>query len=205
MTWTQAFSGQPVSFLAPDATNIELEDIAIALSRIPRFNGATRFPYSVAQHSVHVMQTVKEASPADAAAHLWGLMHDAHEAYTGDATTPYQQAIEAELPTGWPSPIKRIQERLDRAIAQRFGIDWVDVGAVKPLVKRADIIACSTEKAQLMAKTPAGWDWPAMPEPCEIELQQISAANAEWLFRFNFERCLAAYQQSKVKLLEAAE
>jgi hypothetical protein len=202
----ETYTGKPFSLVAPDPDSVDIRDIAVHLSRIPRFVGATRFPYSVAQHSVHVMQICKDASPRDYIAHLWGLLHDAHEAYIGDLSTPFQDAIRLALPRFTPDPIEEIKNNIDRVIAKHFGIDWSDIEAVKPFIKRADMIALSTEKVQLME--PCEWQL-ELPEPCAVELLHVGAGNAEWVFRKNFEDCLAAYQRSrpavKAPVKEAAE
>jgi hypothetical protein len=203
MTWQQTYSGKAVSLLSVDPSSIEIEDIAVHLSRINRYNGATTFPYSVAQHSRLVCQIVRDSSPTDYAAQLWAVLHDAHEFVTGDKTRPFQQALKALLPTGWPDPVKAMQECLDKAIAQRFCIDWHDVEAVRPLVHRADNIATATEKAQIMLEPPQAWD--DLPPPCDIEILQIGPVQAEFGFMLEFERCLAAYKTMKARELMAAE
>lgn len=201
--WAQTLTGKAVSFLTPQPEDICLEDIAISLSRLPRFTGHTRVAYSVAQHSLHVMQIVKDVSPTDYAAHIWALLHDAHEFVTNDVNTPFQQAICYEIPTGWPNPIKRIQDRLDRVIAEAFGIDWRDVEAVKPLVKRADLIALATEKAQQMAPEPQPWI--ELPLPCDVELVPVGSVQAEFLFKLAFERAIGNYRARKISSAIAAE
>lgn len=201
----QTHGGRAVSFLTPDPDSVDIEDICIALSRLPRFTAATRFVYTVAQHSLHVHTIVKETSPTDVAAHLWALCHDFHEAFTGDLSSPFQKAIETLIPMGCSNPVSIIQSKLDHAIAKHFAIDWNDVIAVKPLIKRADLIALATEKAQLMA---VGQPWTAIdlpPVDKDVELMRLSPANTEYLLRSKFEQCLAAYRQSKNKRLEAAE
>lgn len=63
--------------------DVDFAHIATALSRIPRFAGGTREPLSVAQHSVKVLDLCSpEAKP-------YALLHQAHEAYTGDPTASF--------------------------------------------------------------------------------------------------------------------
>lgn len=71
-----------------------LRDVAHALSYLPRFSGHTRFFYSVAQHSLMVSEMLERHhfSLAEQAA---ALLHDAHEAYTGDIPTPLKWACPA--------------------------------------------------------------------------------------------------------------
>lgn len=86
-TWLQTHSGIAFDLLEPRAEDVRLDDIALALSRINRFAGHTHMAgYNVAQHSYLVMDLM----PQHCSPHLKlaALLHDAHEAYTGDITTP---------------------------------------------------------------------------------------------------------------------
>ena len=53
-------------------------------------------------------------------------MHDAHEAYTGDAPTPFKKAVDAEgseCEHGYlGGSYHAVQERLDKAIRKQFGM-----------------------------------------------------------------------------------
>lgn len=197
MTWMQTHSGKAVSFLAPDPASIDIADICFMLSGLRRFNNATTRPWTVAAHLRFVHLIVRETVPNDHAAQLAAIIHDFHEAYTGDHTTPLQKACEAHLPAGYPSPLKIIQDRLDRAIAARFEIDWQDIDEAREIVKRADLIALATEKAQFLVREPHPWNIYDMPPPYNIELHPIGEAQNEWLLRNDFERALALYHQHK--------
>jgi hypothetical protein len=72
-----------------------IRDIAIGLSRIPRWAGATIRPWSVLQHSLVVgALVVAEDKPV---LHLAALMHDMEEMATGDIPKPYKTKTQAEL------------------------------------------------------------------------------------------------------------
>lgn len=102
------YYGQTVDLLDPDPETILLEDIAHNLSHIVRFNGATRYPYSVAQHSLYVSHLV---GPGDA---LIGLMHDATEAYLGDVVSPLKELL---------PEYRLIEERMWGAICKALSLD----------------------------------------------------------------------------------
>lgn len=105
--WIQTYSGVRFYPLDPLAEEVNIVDIAHALSNNCRFAGHTAEHYSVAQHSVAVSKLVP---PEDA---LWGLLHDAAEAYTGDLPRPIKRYIPQ-----W----KQIEERLLDAVAARFNL-----------------------------------------------------------------------------------
>src|ERR1700693_5499467 len=68
--------------MLPNPADIRIEDIAHALSNQCRFGGHAREFYSVTEHCVRVSQHCR---PEDA---LWGLLHDASEAYLSDVPAP---------------------------------------------------------------------------------------------------------------------
>jgi 5'-deoxynucleotidase YfbR-like HD superfamily hydrolase len=112
-------SGGDFPLLDPDQAVIDVADIAHALAMICRFGGHCQRFYSVAEHSVHVSHLVP---PQHA---LWGLLHDAAEAYLGDVPTPLKEVM----------PDFRVHEgRLMAAIARKFSLP----SKAPPEVKDAD-------------------------------------------------------------------
>lgn len=98
-------SGSFLDFAAPDPAAIHLEDIAVALSRAPRFNGHTGPFYSVAQHSVFVGRLLSGDFQ------LKGLLHDASEAYLADVPTPAKRLM---------PDYQVLEQRLMDAVAVKF-------------------------------------------------------------------------------------
>ena len=80
-------SGKYVNLLDPDKDTLEIRDIITALSVTYRFNGHTRVPYSVAQHSLYCSYIVGERYQYQA------LMHDITEAYIGDMVAPLKRLL----------------------------------------------------------------------------------------------------------------
>jgi 5'-deoxynucleotidase YfbR-like HD superfamily hydrolase len=85
-----------------------LEDIALGLSRLPRFGGQCRVEWTVLDHSLlvgHLMATRFAPYVSNSERELHGLLHDAHEAITGDVPTPWKTA-----------EVKQQQAALDRRL-----------------------------------------------------------------------------------------
>jgi len=129
----------------------------------------TAAPYSVAQHSV----MVAELLPADHRLRAYGLLHDAHEAWTGDISSPMKRMLAMEmhiridhrqpLSVGH-RPLAAIAERLDEAIRDACGLErprFVDDEAVKA----ADDLAAWVEARDLLHPIIAADYHRIMPRP----------------------------------------
>lgn len=103
----QTASGRFVDLYDPQPETIVWEDVAQALGAQARFNGHTRCWYSVAEHSCRVSHHVP---PSDA---LWGLIHDAAEAYIGDVVSPVKRVC---------PDLYILERRLLDAIAAKLGL-----------------------------------------------------------------------------------
>lgn len=130
--------------LDPRPEEILIADIAHALSLQCRFTGHTRKFYSVAEHSVHVSRV---CDPAEA---LWGLLHDATEAYMCDVSRPIKRLPEM-------AAYKTAEKNLQAAIMNRFSLPADEPAGVK----RADTIMLGVEARDLMSplKHPERWAW----------------------------------------------
>lgn len=96
----------------PDNDEVpSINDIAWGLSAQPRFAGHTYRWWTVMHHSLVVYEIIKELPSAGPELLLLALLHDAHEAVTGD------------IPTTWKSEsFKAQQAALDRRIFQSVGL-----------------------------------------------------------------------------------
>lgn len=159
MTWMLTATGAQLDlrFLRDDA--ISLLDIAHHLSQINRFTGACSRPMSVAEHSLLVLAIVEDVLPAaDAAVLMAALMHDAHEAYTADLSSPMKQVIGE----AWRCE----EDRIQRAVLARFGLLEASTNASK-LIHWADMTALVTERKHLMPHTGPAWEAERLHEPFE--------------------------------------
>lgn len=97
MPWIVMNDGAEVSLAYPSRDVLSPKTIAHHLSTINRFTGAALRPYSVAEHSLLVADLLRDHFHLDVHAQFAGLMHDAHEAITGDQSTPSK----SEIGPGW--------------------------------------------------------------------------------------------------------
>jgi len=167
--YLQTISGRWLNPFDPDPEQIDIGDIARALSNQCRFGGHCRPFYSVAQHSVHVSELVAERG-GDVEDVFAALMHDAGEAYLGDMPHP----IKHRSPLG--AAFREAERHLERAIRERFRIK-----AEVPGLKPADRALLATERRAFSAET---WHWPELDgiEPLAIELRAWSPDEAERAF-----------------------
>jgi len=166
--WIQTYTGRAFWPLAPRPEDIDLADIAHALALKCRFTGHVREHYSVAEHSVHVSRLVP---PEDA---FWGLLHDASEAYLPDVARPVKPRMIG---------FRRIEDRVMRAIAKRFGLRW----PMPASVHKADLVALRTERRDLMAEPPMPWKTDEAIEPDPETIVPIGQARAEHVFLHRFQ------------------
>jgi 5'-deoxynucleotidase YfbR-like HD superfamily hydrolase len=157
--------GHLVDLLNPHAATIKLTDVALALSRIPRWNGHTLRPWSVADHSMLVADLVGDADPNLA---LAALLHDAHEAYIGDIVQPVQDALGTILTGGEvvAPDVRFLAYRLNAAISAAFALDAELFH--HSAVKAADRLALAIEAARLMPSMPANTAATAVTLPAEL-------------------------------------
>lgn len=163
--WIQTAGGKQFFLDRPRSEDVDIDDIAHALSRLCRFTGHVRRFYSVAQHSVLVSYV---CDPADA---LVGLLHDATEAYIGDVSSP----LKSLLPE-----YRVIEGRVWAAVAERFGLP----AELPESVKHADAVLLATEKRDLLGPPPASWgQW---PDPLDVVIEPWSSdwARRDFLARF---------------------
>lgn len=179
--WIQTVSGRTFRLDRPDQRDVDIGDIAHSLAIQNRYNGHTRCPYSVAQHSVLVSQIVEQRMgmypPPEPPANepLLGLMHDAHEAYIGDVVSP----VKGMICDAWSVLEDNLESIVQIAFALPRRPSSLDV------VKHADRIALATEVRDLMR--PDGFPGvKALPSPVHERIIPLGweAARDQFLARF---------------------
>ncbi|HET8688901.1 MAG TPA: hypothetical protein VFM18_20005, partial [Methanosarcina sp.] len=145
--YIETASGKRVFFLEPDPEQIDIKDIALALSRIPRFNGHTNRFYSVAEHCWIGHRFITDRYK------LAFLLHDATEAYLCDIPSPIKQYL---------PDYKKIEEGLERAIADKFMLDF----PMNDVVKYMDLAMLSVEAQHLIESRGNKWQiWQTINRP----------------------------------------
>jgi hypothetical protein len=149
MTWMLTATGAAVDLQRMDLDSISLLDVAHHLAKKDRFAGACNRLYSVAEHSLLVVELIEHEFPlASPSTLLAALMHDAHEAYTGDLTRPMKQL----LGDAWNVVEHRIQMR----VLERFKLRSA-FAAARREIKWGDDTALASERAALLPDTGPEW------------------------------------------------
>jgi len=169
-SWIQTHTGKKFFPLDPNLDDIDIEDIAHALSMLCRFNGHCSDFYSVAQHSVLVSQWCE---PSHA---LYGLLHDASEGLgLSDISSPIKRSEVF-------SQYRKAEHTLQAAIYKKFGLDEVEPESVKV----SDLKMLATEATQLMS--PLNKEFTFKYEPLNFKINLLNPMEAKTLFldRFNW-------------------
>jgi hypothetical protein len=203
MTWKQTRSGLAIDLVSPDLSAIDITlDIAIPLSLIHRFDGhASDQPtagYSVAQHCIKGADAILQETGGDTDAALAFLLHDAHEVFSGDITTPVAESLDRmALDTlGWPAngivrrAIRMMKSRLDAEIYNRLGLNPIAPAYRAELVADMDLRMLRAERDELMRPAPKSWGnaiETALPIPSlgwrDFLSMRPAEAQHEWLGR----------------------
>lgn len=136
-------SGRRLDLLDPSPFDIEIEDIAHGIARVPRWNGQTigAHIFSVAQHTLLVETIARNETRIDDRLRLAILLHDAPEYVVGDMITPFKSVI--------GDSYKAVEQRLLAAIHLRFGLPPKLPAAQEKIVKQADRAAAYLEATRL--------------------------------------------------------
>lgn len=153
----------------PNVKDIDIKDIAHALSLQCRYAGHVTDFYSVAEHSVRVSEIV----PSHLA--LTGLLHDAAEAYLQDMIRPLKC-----FPT-LGTEYRRLEDRLMEVIAEKFGLSL----PFPDDIKWADNTLLFTEQRDLRLKQ-VKWQDSEKYTPLQATIQPWGAKYAEYRFMSRF-------------------
>jgi hypothetical protein len=163
--WIQTALGRQFWPIDPRADEVFIDDIAHALSMLCRFGGHCLRFYSVAEHSVLLSRA---AAPENK---RWALLHDASEAYLVDVPRPLKPFLQG---------YQAAEEKIMRAVCERFGLASVMPAAVKEYDKRI----LFDERTQNMATAPIRWATDVDPIGVTLQFWPPSVAKVAFLAEF---------------------
>ena len=172
--WIQTFTGRCFWPLDPRPSEVFIEDIAHSLAMRCRFAGHTTRFYSVAEHSVLVSQNVLVEHA------LWGLLHDAAEAYSADVPRPLKRCLPQWAP---------MEKAIMRAVCDRFGLAHEEPEDIK----RADFSILVDERIELLAACERPWG--ALPDPLGVEVKGLLPFEAKAAFMARFRELLPNWNE----------
>lgn len=163
--WIQTFTGIAFWPMDPRPEEIDIRDIAHALSMQCRYGGHTKHFYSVAEHCVTLSMLVPDGYEFAA------LMHDAAEAYLVDVPRPIKNHL---------GGYRDIEKSLEAVIMPRFGLSF----PIADIVMEYDTRMLAHEREQLMATPPQEWQPIGEPLPGRVFGFSPEAAETRFLRRF---------------------
>lgn len=175
MSVIRTHSGKDIDVFDANPDDIVIEDIAHALSRKCRFGGHVKDFYSVADHCTRVATYLWRKYPDRDELALWGLLHDAAEAYLCDMPAP----VKRQMPE-----FKKIENRLLEVIVVKFGLSWPE----PPEVKEADMALLATEARDCLPSVWPDWDvyWKPLALDETVEPMSMDKAKYQFLRQYAF-------------------
>jgi 5'-deoxynucleotidase YfbR-like HD superfamily hydrolase len=183
MTMT-LYSGREVDIFNLNLKDIDIEDIAHALSNLCRYGGHCLFHYSVALHSY--LCSLEEGTREE---QLAFLLHDASEAFVNDLVRPIKHRPEFEH-------YRLEEDKIQRIVFEKFELEYpfsqrvhdVDNHILRTelkavVINRDEISACSSEK-EISLREARKFLRKEKKDNCVIP--QISPLEAEELFLNRF-------------------
>lgn len=145
--WLSTYSGKRIYPLDLNEDDFVIEDIAHGLSNACRYAGQSVSFYSVAEHSVR--GSIHASNPKVA---LEFLMHDAAEAYLGDAVKPLTELL---------SEYNILIDKMQSVINKKFGLPWPMSNECKEIDERM----LRTEAEAVFLHNDKWWEQPRYGEP----------------------------------------
>jgi hypothetical protein len=173
--WIETYTGKEFYPYDPRPEEVDIRDIAHALAHICRFNGHTKYHYSVAQHSVYCAELAKRRGYSTAI-QLYALLHDAAEAYICDIPRPLKPSF-----TGYDL----LEARLQSTIILALGLPavFVDKHIIMDVVKGIDADMLNLEGLALMPVA----RWAEQRDCAGIQIDVMSPYGAEQRFLFLYQ------------------
>lgn len=133
-------TGNIINFHNPGDYKYDINEIALLLSKVKRFNGLGT---DVMTHSMFVAGVLLNITGNPHIA-LLGLLHDAHEAYTGDIATPVKHILGNKL--------ENLERMVQRAILWQLNAKHENALGAERLIKLIDLYAMREEVRAMVAE-----------------------------------------------------
>ena len=177
--WIQTSNNDPFDFDNHKEYDFRIEPIAHSLSQINRFVGHCREPYCVAQHSVLIASYLASHGYSKSVV-LYGLMHDASEAFTGDMSGPLKAWLRLRS-----EAYRQLEHSIEAGIAKAFNLNV----SAKEVVKGIDMRIALTERNVLLPPSQHAWqnEFDYELKPLEILIHPVPwfVAKQEFLDFYN--------------------
>ena len=145
--------------------------LAHHIAQLPRFTGAARRPYTVAEHS-ELCADIAQDMGLPVVVQLACLVHDLHEAITNDMSSPAKMVL-GHYWAAFEGPHAR-------ALRRALGLQSVFT-AHRAVIKQIDLIALATERRDLMPWTEGISDpWPILDTPGQRVLPHSTSLTTAW-------------------------
>ena len=167
--WFQTYTGLKFYPMDPKCEEINVIDISHSLGMLCRYNGHSLTFYSVAEHCVHVSNMFNDNNELA----LYGLLHDAAEAYTSDIPRPLKPYI---------NNVKDIEQTIEKEIFKKFGLG----PTIPKEIHDVDNRILNDERKQVMKFTYESWNIDPIPLGIEIFSWSPEVATKKYLDRFYF-------------------
>ncbi len=164
--WLQTSSGRRVHLPTPSVDEVDIKDIAAALSKQCRFNGHCDDFYSVAQHCVMGVLMARHLGMSLQIQREF-LLHDATEAYLGDVIRP----VKRELPL-----YQEMEQTFWGVISKKFGLPEVHSSEVHDL----DNYMLVWEKETFLPRSEV---WGGLPDISSFEFEENLGSLRSWAWQ----------------------
>lgn len=188
MSTIRTYSGKNFDIYNLSDEALDVESIAQGLSQTCRFSGQCLRYYSVAEHSCRIAAYAYGAALDRGASQrealeimLWGLLHDASEAYLPDMPTPFKKLPEL-------AGFRELEDKVMAQVISSFGL----LPEMPPEVHEADKRIIANERAALM-NMDMNWPEEIVPMP---ELSEIAGE-----FGWNSEKARRVFLETYVSII----
>lgn len=161
MSVIQSYSGIAVTPRLLRPLQVNLEDIAHALSLKCRFTGHCAFHYSVAQHCLTGAEQLTDPDQK-----LAFMLHEVSEAYLPDIAAPIKNYVSmypenSNESLSWQT----VERQHTRVVLSALGVPKLVTTVLSEDIRTVDLRMLATERRDIMAPSSVNWSIPATAYP----------------------------------------